>query len=269
MIAATQFERASPPETVPPAGRSKILFLGNAYNPLSVACLEALVGTGHHVLAGIHDPAGKSLWRVLRRSLERDGWGFVLRKAATLTKVKARLILRGGGMSLRGYASLPEICGARRVEMVSCPDPNGAEFVALVGQRGVDVIVVAAFSRILKAPLLAAPRLGVVNVHPSLLPKFRGPNPIYWALAQGESRTGVTLHFMDAGIDTGDVILQREVRIESGETEWSLFQKCCSVAAQMLKETLPSITAGTATRTRQDESAASYQSHPPKGASQL
>ena len=269
MTAVTQFERASRPKTAPPAEHAKILFLGNAYNPLSVACLEALLETGQQVVVGIHDAADKSRWRVLRSSAQRDGWGFVFRKAATLALLKARMLARSSGVSLRGYASLPEICRVRRVETVPCPDPNSEEFVARVRQMSVDVIVVAAFSRILKAPLLGVPRLGVVNVHPSLLPKFRGPNPIYWALAQGETRTGVTLHFMDEGIDSGDVIAQREVKIESGETEASLFRKCYTVAAQMLRETLPSLAAGTAVRTRQNESAASYQSHPPKGASRL
>lgn len=269
MTAVTQFERASSPPAAAPPERARILFLGNAYNPLSVACLEALLETGQQILVGIHDPAGRNLLGVLRRSAERDGWGFILRKAATLARVKTRMLVRAGGVCLRGYASLPEICRVRRVETVPCPDPNSAEFVARVRQMGVDVIVVAAFSRILKSPLLGAPRLGVVNVHPSLLPKFRGPNPIYWALAQGQTRTGVTLHFMDEGIDSGDVIAQQEVKIAPGETEDSLFRKCCSIAAQMLKEALPSVAAGSAERARQDESAATYQSHPPRGASRL
>jgi folate-dependent phosphoribosylglycinamide formyltransferase PurN len=269
MTAATQFDRASPPSTAAPVNRAKILFLGNAYNSLSVACLEALLASGQIVIVGIHDPAGQNIWRTLRRSAERDGWGFIFRKAATLARVKARIILRGAGLSFHGHASLPELCRARKVEMISCPDPNSAEFIAEVRRLGVDLIVVAAFSRILKAPLLEAARLGVVNVHPSMLPKFRGPNPIYWALAQGATRTGVTLHFIDEGIDSGDVIARREVGIERGETERSLFQKCCGVAAQMLRESLPLIVAGTAARNRQDESAASYQSHPPKGASRL
>ena len=269
MTAATQFERASPPESAAPRERARILFLGNAYNALSVACLEALLASGQNVIVGIYDPAGQDVWHTVRRSAERDGWGFIFRKAATLARVNARIILRGAGVSFHGHASLPELCGVRKVETILCPDPNSAEFIAQVRRLGVDLIVVAAFSRILKAPLLAAARLGAVNIHPSLLPKFRGPNPIYWALAQGDTRTGVTLHFIDEGIDSGDVIAQCEIGIDRGETEQSLFRKCCGVAAQMLRETLPLIAAGTAKRTRQDESAASYQSHPPKGASRL
>src|SRR5713226_7770003 len=89
---------------------------------------------------------------------------------------------------------------------------------------GVDLIVVAGFARILKRALVDVPRLGCINVHPSLLPHYRGPEPFYWVLANLEKTTGVTIHHVDEGIDTGDIILQRELEIRPNETETMLIE---------------------------------------------
>ncbi len=243
---------------------SWILFLGNSYNPWSVPCLQTLVDLGHHIVVGRYDPLTRGVWRLLRESLQSRGWSFVLRKAAYLMRSKTRIAWRRIGVPLSGFASLPELCRARGLSMIPCTNPNGPEFMQQVQLLGVDLIVVAGFARILTRALVDVPRLGCINVHPSLLPHYRGPEPFYWVLANLEKTTGVTIHHVDEGIDTGDIILQRELEIRPNETETTLMQRSAIVAGELLREAIPLLLAGRAPRTRQDHSAATYYSFPPR-----
>lgn len=107
-----------------------------------------------------------------------------------------------------------------------------------------DVIVVAAFGQILPPALLALPRLGCVNVHASLLPKYRGAAPIQWALLNDERETGVTILKMDAGLDTGDILAQRAAPIHPEDNAATLHDRLAQLGAQLLVETLPAYAAG-------------------------
>lgn len=121
-----------------------------------------------------------------------------------------------------------------------------------------DLFIVVAFGQILSPEILSMPSYGCVNVHASLLPKYRGAAPIQWAILDGEKQTGVTLQRMDEGIDTGDIIAQEIVEIRNSETGESLFQKLSGCGAQLLIHTLPLIENHTAVYTKQDHSASSY-----------
>ena len=112
------------------------------------------------------------------------------------------------------------------------------EALALFTAREFDVAVVVAYGRILPPAFLRAPRLGCVNVHFSLLPKYRGAAPVNWALVRGERETGVTTMLMDEGLDTGPVLLQRSTEIEGGETAPGLLERLSHVGAELLVETL-------------------------------
>lgn len=101
-----------------------------------------------------------------------------------------------------------------------------------------DVAVVVAYGRILPPEYLRAPRRGCVNVHFSLLPKYRGAAPVNWAIVRGESETGVTTMSMDEGLDTGDILLQRSTRIEEDETAPELLSRLSALGAELLSETL-------------------------------
>jgi methionyl-tRNA formyltransferase len=177
---------------------------------------------------------------------------------------KTRLALQRMGVPLLGFASLPELCRARGLSVIRCTSPDDAEFMQQVQLLAVDLIVVALFPRILKRALIDVPRLGCVNVHPSLLPKYRGPEPFYWVLANQEKTTGVTIHHVDEGIDTGDIILQRNLEIRPNETEITLMQRSATIASELLREAIPLLLAGQAPRIRQDHSTATYYSFPPR-----
>ncbi len=121
-----------------------------------------------------------------------------------------------------------------------------------------DLIVVVAYGKIFRRRSLSIPRLGCVNLHASLLPKYRGIAPVNWAIINGETTTGVTTIFMDEGIDTGDMILWREISIGEDETAGELLARLTDLGAQVLAETCDLIAEGKAIRHKQDETLASY-----------
>ena len=121
-----------------------------------------------------------------------------------------------------------------------------------------DLCVTAAFGQILSQEILDIPKIGTVNVHSSLLPKYRGSAPINWAIMEGETVTGVTTMMTDKGLDTGDILLKREVEILPGETAEELTARLAPIGAELLIETIKGLEAGTVQRVKQDETDASY-----------
>ena len=132
------------------------------------------------------------------------------------------------------------------------------ENVEYLRKYNADIMVVAAFGQILPKSILDMPKYGCINVHASLLPKYRGAAPIQWSILNGDEFTGVTIMRMDVGMDTGDMIAKREIRIAEDETGGSLFDKLAELGAQLCVETMSRIEAGTATYIPQDESQATH-----------
>ena len=132
------------------------------------------------------------------------------------------------------------------------------EFIDEVARLKPDLIVVAAFGQILSKELLDLPKHGCINVHTSLLPKYRGASPIQYAIIDGEEKTGVTIMHMDIGLDTGDIILQKEIDISKDETAGTLHDKLANLGADALLESLDDIESGRAKRIPQDDSKATH-----------
>ncbi len=132
------------------------------------------------------------------------------------------------------------------------------DLIARLKDLDLDVLVVAAYGQILPESVLEIPRLGCVNVHTSLLPKYRGAAPIQWAILNGETETGVTIMQMDAGMDTGPILSQRATPIDPKETGGELHDRLASLGAELLLETLPGLSTGTVKPIPQDESAATH-----------
>lgn len=130
------------------------------------------------------------------------------------------------------------------------------EFLESIRALEPDLIVTAAYGRILTKSVLDVPRLGCINVHASLLPKYRGAAPIQWAVINGDEKTGITTMFMDEGMDTGDILLTREIPIPPDMTSGELFDKLKILGAEVLLETLEALESGTLVRTPQDNSKA-------------
>lgn len=121
-----------------------------------------------------------------------------------------------------------------------------------------DIFIVAAFGQILSEEILQMPRYGCINIHASLLPKLRGAAPIHRAIIEGESVSGVTIMQMEKGLDTGDMLLKREVPIEEKETADSLHDKLAELGARMIIECLPLIEQGSIIPEKQDDEQSSY-----------
>jgi methionyl-tRNA formyltransferase len=121
-----------------------------------------------------------------------------------------------------------------------------------------DIIITCAYGQIIPEELINLPRLGCINVHASLLPKYRGGAPIHWAKINGERKTGITIMYMDKNMDTGDIIIQEELDILDTDSTESLFNKLSLLGSKLLIKTLPSIIDGTNSRIKQDERLASY-----------
>jgi methionyl-tRNA formyltransferase len=131
-------------------------------------------------------------------------------------------------------------------------------FVEELGGLAPDVIVIWSYSMILPESVIAVPRRGAVNVHGGLLPAYRGPHVMQWAIINGEAETGATLHYVDAGIDTGPVIADERFPIEPDDDAASVRAKLGTAGARLLRRWWPAIADGTAPRMPQDESRARY-----------
>ncbi len=194
----------------------KTVFMGTP--DFAVGTLKALLASRHEVLAVVTQPD------------KPKGRG----KAMQFTPVKA----------VAAEAGVPVYQPLRVREEA---------FIAQLEELNPDVIVVVAFGQMIPKRILEMPKYGCVNVHGSLLPKYRGAAPIQWAVIDGEAVSGVTTMKMDAGLDTGDMLLKREVMLDKEETGGSLFDKLSAVGAELLIETLDALEAGTAVPEKQPE----------------
>ncbi len=194
----------------------RVVFMGTP--DFAVGTLEKLVETGHEVVGVVTQPD------------KPKGRG----KAMQPTPVKEAALKHG----LQVYQP-------RKVREES--------FQEVLRELAPEVIVVVAFGQIIPKSILELPKYGCLNVHASLLPKYRGAAPIQWAVIDGEKTAGVTIMKMDEGLDTGDMYSVAEIPLSADETGGSLFDKLSSLGAELLADTLPKVAAGELTAVPQPE----------------
>jgi len=146
----------------------------------------------------------------------------------------------------------------RGVEVVQPDSVRGEGFLGKLRDLAPDLGVVVAFGRIFPAELLEIPRLGLINLHASLLPKYRGASPIQAALAAGEKKTGVTIMQVEEELDAGPILAQEEVRVRLHETAGELSERLAEIGARLLVETVAELEAGKVKERRQRDESASY-----------
>ncbi len=203
----------------------RIVFMGTP--DFAVSILEALVQAGHEVVLAVTQPD------------KPKGRG----KALQFSPVKEAV--------LRYQQQFP-------IDLYQPKRIRDAESVEHLKAYAPDVAVVAAFGQVLPKEILELPKYGCINVHASLLPKYRGAAPIQWAVINGEKVTGVTTMQMDAGIDTGDILEKMEVPLSESETGGSLFSKLALAGAKLIVQTLGHIADGSIVPTKQNEEEATY-----------
>ena len=147
--------------------------------------------------------------------------------------------------------------GMKNTILVLQPKKIREEYSEIVAMEP-DIIITCAYGQIIPKELLECPRLGCINVHASLLPKLRGGAPIHRAILNGFTKTGITIMYMNEGMDKGDIISSKEIDILDDDTAESLHDKLSILGRDLLMETLPSIIDGTNSRTKQDEAEATY-----------
>lgn len=199
----------------------RVIFMGTP--DFSVGILEEIIKAGHEVVLAVTQP----------------------------DKPKGR------GNTVQ-FPPVKETALTHGIEVYQPTKIRDAECVEYLRKYHADIMIVAAFGQILSKEILDMTRYGCVNVHASLLPKYRGAAPIQWAVINGEKVSGVTTMRMDIGIDTGDMIEKVEVPLDKEETGGSLFDRLAEEGAKLCVHTMAEIEAGRATYTKQDESEATH-----------
>ncbi len=199
----------------------KIIFMGTP--EFSVPCLEMLVKKGYDVIAVVTQP-DKPVGRK--------------QSVAVFPPVKEAALKLG-------------ITNVLQPEKV-----RTGEFINKLKELAPDLVITIAYGKILPGEVLEIPPLGCINVHGSLLPKYRGAAPIQWAIINGDSISGITTMYMDAGMDTGDMLLKKEVEITEDMTYRELYEKLEILSAEVLADTLAELQKGTLTRVRQNSAEA-------------
>ena len=160
---------------------------------------------------------------------------------------------KGRGMKLV-YSEVKEYALSKNLKILQ-PDKlrDNSEIIEKIKAMNPDVMCVVAYGRILPKEILEIPKYGSINVHPSLLPKYRGSAPIQWAIINGDKKTGVTTMYLDEEMDAGDIILKEEVTIGENETSGELWERLSKIGANLLVKTLEEIENGTAPRQKQGD----------------
>ncbi len=193
----------------------RVIFMGTP--DFSVPTFEALLEAGHQIILAVTQP----------------------------DRAKGR----GNSVAFSPVKEAALKCGIEVYQPDRIRDPECVEYLK---KQGADIVVVVAYGQILPKEILEMTPYGCVNMHASLLPKYRGASPIQWAVINGEHVTGVTAMRMDEGLDTGDIILSEEVVLDANETGGSLFDRLSEVGARLCVRTLAAIEDGTAVYTPQD-----------------
>ena len=133
--------------------------------------------------------------------------------------------------AIYGYSSVIDYCKENNIEY---SNNFGNKIINKIKDSNPDIIFSIYYRKILSKEILNIPRLGCINIHPSLLPYYRGPAPTAWALLNNEKEVGLTIHYMDEGIDAGEILVQKKVPIHPDETGFELYDKCMSIGAELL-----------------------------------
>ena len=199
----------------------RVVFMGTP--DFAVPCLKALIDEGHEIVAVVTQPD------------------------------------RGKGRGNKVIAPPVKMLAEEHGIVVYQPDKVKApEFVEILKEIAPDIIIVVAFGQLLSKQILELPPMGCINVHASLLPQYRGSAPINWCIINGEKVSGVTTMYMDEGLDTGDMILKREVDIPEEWTAEQLYHSLSALGADLLIETIKLVEEDKAPRTPQNKDEASY-----------
>lgn len=228
-----------------PVSKPRVLFLGMQSN-FSHPSLRALLAAGVEVSAVVLPASQKGRDVPALRRLEPPS------RRRTLLSVNQSFL----------HTSVQQLAWDRNIPLWEVANMSDPAVVELFSSYQPDLICVACFSLYIPPAILAIPRLGALNVHPSLLPDNRGPEPLFWTFRLGQERTGVTIHLMDEGLDSGDIVEQEEIAVPEGISYAELEEEAAELGGKLLVRAVEEITRGQAQRRPQDESQSRYYPYP-------
>lgn len=194
----------------------KVVYFGNSQGVFSNRYFQALMATPGAIAAVVDTPAAK--------------------RKSTNTR------------PLNGVVPFTEAAQARKIPVFAPDKPNDPEFVQTLARLAPDLFLAAGYMNLLKPPLLAVPRRLAANFHASLLPAYRGKHPLFWALRNAERWVGLTVHVMDAGLDTGDILYQVRVRTRKQDSVETVYERIMERSAALVSRLLADLAKGTLRR---------------------
>ena len=205
--------------------------------------------------------SGKGGWRkTIQRHLMLYGWGGFLGQSFRFVSYK--MIDRMGWSPNGRFYSIRRVAQHYNIPIYTPQSINDESFLAQLRELEPDVVVSSAAPQIFRKGILSLPKYGCINVHSALLPKYRGMLPSFWVLANGETETGVTVHYMDEKLDNGEILAQQRVSIAPDETQHSLLMKTKTLGAELVLEVLDQIENGTVSPQPNNAEEATYFSFP-------
>ena len=228
----------------------RIVFMGTP--DFAATCLARLLKQASHEVVSVFSQPDK-----------RSGRGMKLTPTAVKSVAEEHgiAVFQPATLKSHGASRAPNTArteNATHSLNVSHEARDDGEALRLLRELAPDLIIVVAYGRLLPSEILELPRLGCVNIHASLLPKYRGSAPIQRAVLAGETVTGATAMYMAEELDAGDIIASRETEIREGETSGELFLRLAELGAELLCDTVDAIANGTAAREPQEHSAATF-----------
>jgi len=158
--------------------------------------------------------------------------------------------------------SITNIANKYGIPVIYASNINDEGIVTKIKKEEPDLIISAYFDQIIKKELLKIPRIGILNVHPSMLPEYRGVKSTFWVLKNNESKTGITIHFVDEGLDTGNILVQKEISIQPDDSVDSLLKRTSEIGSKALLEAIENIRRNTYNQKEQESGSGSYFSQP-------
>ncbi len=202
--------------------------------------------------------------RILLYILKKGAKKF-LQKFLEISKELLRVFARkylGSLVELREYQSIKEIMVDYPISVIRVASVNEPPFIDFISTLGIDLIITCSFREILRDKIIKIPSIGCINIHPSLLPKYRGIDPVFWALYNQERHTGITIHEITSKIDAGGIFAQRNIPIHFSDSEYTLRGKLGEIAAVELVNLLKNDRIKDFEAVHQNEEFSSYQGEP-------
>lgn len=245
----------------------RIVLLTRTGRPSGAAVARQMIEAGNNLMGIVAEDrrqmiqGRRTIYQSFCRVLERQGLSFVVSKLVELAQIKIHLVLRRvlpkGNLLGTNYHSIEELILDYRVPFFRVNDHNGPECIALLRTLSPDVIVVTN-TRILSEELIGVAPLGCLNLHMGKLPQYAGLASIFWALYNGESEIGITVHFVNKELDAGDIIIRGSLAVGKRDTEHALYKEALKLGSKMMVHALSQVESGRVPRIPQDKGELRY-----------